>query len=154
MTNLTPPSLPSELPLNRRTRAVVIGASSGIGAAIARRLAREGLIVAVLARRRDLLEELCRQINAEVGDQVAFAYQHDVTDTDSTPAVFQQLLKDLGGVDLIAYVAGVMPKVALDEFDWHKDSHILDTNLRGAVAWLGLAATLFQAMGAGTIVGI
>jgi len=47
-----------------------------------------------------------------------------------------------------------MPKLALTEFDWEKDRQTLETNLLGAVAWLGPAAALFQAMGAGSIVGL
>lgn len=146
--------LAEEAPLTRKPRAVVVGASTGIGAAVAQRLAAEGYVVALLARRKDLLDELCRQINSEAGESVAFAYQHDVTETHTTPGLFQQLLKDLGGLDLIVYNAGVMPKLALTEFDWEKDRQTLETNLLGAVAWLGPAAALFQAMGAGSIVGL
>jgi short-subunit dehydrogenase len=146
--------LAEEAPLTRKPRAVVVGASTGIGAAVAQRLAAEGYVVVLLARRKDLLDELCRQINTETGENVAFAYQHDVTETHTTPGLFQQLLKDLGGLDLIVYNAGAMPKLALTEFDWEKDRQTLETNLLGAVAWLGPAAALFQAMGAGSIVGL
>ena len=50
-------------PLNPRRRGIIIGASDGIGAALARRLAREGYTLALLARSGDKLETLCREIN-------------------------------------------------------------------------------------------
>jgi short-subunit dehydrogenase len=146
--------LAEEAPLTRKPRAVVVGASSGIGAAIARRLAAEGYVVALLARRKELLDAFSRQINQEVGEEVAFAFEHDVTDTTTIPPLFQQLLKELGSLDVIVYNAGIMPKMALDEFDWEKDGRILETNLLAAIAWLGSAAALFQRMGAGKIVGL
>ena len=50
-----------------KTAAIIVGASSGIGAALARRLAREGYGLALLARRAEALDEVCEQINAEAG---------------------------------------------------------------------------------------
>jgi short-subunit dehydrogenase len=146
--------LPTESPLARRPRAVVVGASSGIGAAIARRLADEGYIVAALARSKAELDKLCTQINAAAKETRALAYVHDVTDLTSIPLTFQKLLKDLGGFDALVYVAGVMPKVEIHEFDLEKDRQMIQTNLEGAVAWLGQAAALFQEMRAGKLVAI
>ncbi len=146
--------LAAEAPLARRRRAVVVGASSGIGAALARRLAAEGYVVAALARGGDELSALCKQINAESGDTRTIAYVHDVTDVSSIPALFQRMLVDLGGIDALVYCVGVMPKVEVGEFNLEKDSLMLQTNLLGGVAWLGLAAALFQCMGAGQLVGI
>lgn len=143
-----------EQPLTRRPRAVVVGASSGIGAAIGRKLAAEGYRVALLARRADKLEDLCAEINQPAGETRALAYIHDVTDIESIPALFRQLLKDLGAIDVLIYNAGVMPPVGPDEFNLEKDRQMVATNMLGGMAWLGQAATLFQAMGAGTLVGI
>jgi short-subunit dehydrogenase len=146
--------LSSEAPLARHRRAVVVGASSGIGAAIARRLAAEGYVVAALARSEDELNALCQQINTKAGETRAIAYVHDVTDATSIPVLFQRLLTDLGGIDTLVYCAGVMPKVESSEFNFEKDRLMLETNLLGGVAWLGQAATLFQRMGAGQLVGV
>jgi len=143
-----------EMPLLQRKRAVVIGASSGIGAALARRLAEEGFVVATLARRGEALRELCAEINAQMGEERALAYEHDVTQFESVPALFQKLLQELKRIDLVAYVAGVMPPVAPAEYDFGKDRAMIEVNLLGAMAWLGQAATLFERMGAGQIVGI
>lgn len=145
--------LPPESPLARRPRAVVVGASSGIGAAIARRLADEGYLVAALARNKAALDKLCAEINKR-GETRALAYRHDVTDAASIPLTFQGLLKDLGGIDALVYVSGVMPKVEIDEFNLDKDRRMIGTNLAGAVAWLGQAAALFRRMKAGKLVAI
>lgn len=146
--------LAPEAPLTRRPRAVVVGASSGIGAALAKRLAAEGYVVAALARSKGELEAVCAQINAAAGETRALAYQHDVTDFDSIPRTFQQLMKDLGGIDVLVYCAGVMPRPEPDEFSFDKDRLMIDTNLTGGVAWLGQGAILFRRMGAGKLVGI
>ena len=58
-----------EAPLTRKPRALVVGASSGIGAALAQRLAAEGYVVALLARRKELLDALCKEINAAAGEE-------------------------------------------------------------------------------------
>jgi short-subunit dehydrogenase len=146
--------LPAEPPLAHRPRAVIVGASSGSGAALARRLAVEGYVVAALARRKVELDELCSQINANAQETQAVAYQHDVTELETIPALFQRLLKDLGGIELFVYCTGVTLPVAIDEFNLEKDRVMIETNLLGAVAWLGHVAALFQRLGAGQLVGI
>ncbi len=155
MAEKTKSNLPAaEAPLTRRPRAVVIGASTGMGAAITRKLAAEGYLVAALARSKKTLDALCAEINAASGETRAIAYAHDVTETAKVSAAFQRVLKDLGGLDLLVYCAGVMPKVELDEFSLEKDQAMIETNLTGAIAWLGQGAALFQRMGAGHLVGI
>jgi short-subunit dehydrogenase len=133
--------------------AIIVGASSGIGAALARRLAREGYRVALLARRAEALAAVCEQINAEGGER-ARAYPHDATDTGAAPELFQTILRDLGGIGLVVYCAGRQLPVALNEYDFAKDEAMLEANLLGAVAWLNQAALLFERLGQGQIVGI
>lgn len=134
--------------------ALVIGASSGIGEAVARRLAASGARVALVARRRDELERITAEINAGPGGGRALCRVHDVRDTGEVPGLFQGLTRSLGGLDLVVYAAGVMHRVAFDEFDPAKDLDMLDVNLHGAVAWLDPAAERFSRLGGGTIVGI
>ncbi len=134
--------------------AVVIGASSGIGAALARRLAGEGYRVALLARRGPAMEELARLLNERYGEDTARVYVHDVTRYEDVPRLFQRILQEMSRVDAVLYVAGVMHRVDLEEFDFAKDREMLEVNLLGAVAWLGQAALYFQGLGHGHIVGI
>lgn len=146
--------LSAEHPLLTRPRAIIVGASSGIGAALARKLAREGYAIALLARRADKLNALCAEINQELDAEVAQPYVHDVTDFDQTPALFQQIIADLGQLDLMVYNAGNMPNVGLAEYNFEKDRQMIEVNLLGAMAWLDQAAALFDATGSGQIVGV
>lgn len=134
--------------------ALVIGASSGIGAAMARRLAAGGARVALVARRRDRLEELTNSINAAAGEERAVFRVQDVCRTGEAAGLFQDIVRDLGGLDLVVYAAGVMHAVAFDEFDIEKDLDTIAVNLGGAMAWLDPAAERFSRLGGGTIIGI
>lgn len=147
-------NLPPESTLAPHPRAIVVGASSGIGAAIARRLASEGYLVAALARRTTELEELCQEINEQAGEVRAFPFPHDVTNYEAVPELFQSLLRDLRRIDLVVYSAGAMDAVGLSEYNFAKDQRGVEVNLLGAMAWLGQAAALFETMHSGSIVGI
>jgi len=143
-----------DTPLDIYPRAVIVGASSGIGAALAWQLALQGYALALLARREDALQTLCDKINQEIGGRIAFAYPHDVSKYESIPALFQTLLRDLKQIDLVVYCAGIMPWVDISEFNLDKDQQMVGVNLVGGMAWLGQAGTLFERMGNGQIVGI
>ena len=145
---------PSATPLKPRQRAIIVGASSGIGAALARKLAHEGYSVALLARREKHLKTLCDEINAASGETRARYYVHDVTDTASIPDLLQHILTDLGGLDLFVYNTGIQHFVRLDEFNFAADRETLEINTIGALAWLNPIAAMFYALQAGHIVGI
>jgi len=129
--------------------AIVIGASSGIGAELVRQLAAEGTRVAAIARRGEKLQALAN----ELGDKV-LPYEHDVTDYGAVPALFQRATKELGGLDLVIYAAGVMPQVGHSEYDFDKDKQMIEVNVLGAIAWLDQAAIRFENTKHGSIVGI
>jgi short-subunit dehydrogenase len=133
-----------------RGRAIVVGASSGIGAAIVRELARQGCRLAAVARRAEELERL----RAECGGERVLTRVHDVRRTEEVPAAFEELVRALGGLELLVYAAGIMPKVGPSEFDTATDAEILAVNALGAIAWCNAAAEHFQAKRAGTIVGV
>lgn len=148
---------PVKRPLEPRRRAIVIGASSGIGAALVWRLALQGYRVAALARREEELNNLSETINANLPDSTVprvLVYRHDVTDYAAVPSLFQDIVRDLGGLDLIAYVAGVQPAVAANEYNFDKDAAMIQVNLLGAVAWLNQAAIRFERARRGHIVGV
>ncbi len=90
----------------------------------------------------------------ETTDGKIYPYEHDVTDYDKVPELFQEVTEALGGLDLIIYCAGTMPEVGRDEYNFAKDKAIFDTNLLGAVAWLDQAAIRLGNVGAGSIVAI
>ena len=131
-----------------------MGASSGIGEALARRLAAEGARVALVARREDELRRIMDEINDAAGEERAIAVAHDVQAADEAPDLVQEIARRLGGLDLTIYAAGAMPAVAVDEYDTAKDREMLEVNLIGAVAWLNPVADRMARLGRGTIVGI
>lgn len=133
---------------------VVVGASSGIGAALATRLAHDARPVALLARRADELRALCAKINDKVGTTRAHAYVHDVTDTDGVEALLDRIEQEIGEVDELHYVAGVMPPVELDEFPTDKDADMLRVNALGCMAWCNSVAPRFLERKRGHIVGV
>jgi NAD(P)-dependent dehydrogenase (short-subunit alcohol dehydrogenase family) len=133
--------------------AIVVGASSGIGEQLARLLSRDGCRVALVARREAELVRVAEDINAN-STQLAYPYVHDVVEYECVPALFQKIAHDLGGVDLVIYAAGVMPRIAEEEYTFAKDRAMIEVNLLGAIAWLNEAAQRFSRAGSGTIVGI
>ena len=128
--------------------AIVVGASSGIGAEITRQLAAGGCRTAAVARRLDLLEALAQ------GHELIRPYAHDVTAYGDVPALAQRICQDLGGLDLIIYAAGVMPRVQEHEYPFAADKETIEVNVLGAIAWLNEIAQRFERAGTGTIVGI
>ena len=137
-------------------RAIVVGASSGLGAALVRRLAGEGYRVAAIARRASMLEELRRETEdacARTGGHV-FVHEHDVTDAAEVPELFERMVRELGGLDLFVFAAGIMPAVARDEYDTEKDLAQIAVNLGGCVAWCNEVARLFRTQRHGPIVGM
>ena len=135
-------------------RAIVIGASSGIGAAVAVQLSREGYAVALIARRAEQLQGVLEACHEASGEQEAVMHVHDVTDFDAVPTLFAKIVDQLGGLDCVVYAAAVMPRVTPDEYNFTKDRAILDVGLLGAVAWLNEAAAHMAAAGDGVICGI
>jgi NADP-dependent 3-hydroxy acid dehydrogenase YdfG len=111
-------------------RAVVTGASAGIGAATAEELAREGAVVVLGARRRDKLEEVARGIRERVPGARLELLPLDVSDRGSSEA----FAKAAGVVDILVNNAGLArgldPVSAGDEAGW---SEMLDVNVMGAL---------------------
>ena len=119
----------------RSGTCIVVGASSGIGLAVARRLCIEGRKVAMLARREKELRAMVASINDALGREAAFAYVHDAGDLEAAEPMFARIEQELGQVDELHYVAGVMPEVAIDEFDLTKDRLQIQVNALGCMAW-------------------
>jgi short-subunit dehydrogenase len=145
---------PTSTPLKPRARALIIGASSGMGAALAKKLADEGYDLALIARREELLSSLCDEINQSIDKGRAQYYIHDVSDDGAVPDLLRRVVSDLGGLDLVIYAAGVNFAPLADEYNTKNDRQMLEINLMGAFAWLNPIAAMFHSTRIGQIVGI
>jgi short-subunit dehydrogenase len=126
--------------------AVIIGASSGIGEALAHELHRAGWCLGLLARRRDRLEDLRKTLAPETVVRVL-----DVTEPDAA-AIFEHLLEELGGVDLIIISAGTGHNNR--ELQPELDVDTVTVNVLGFMAMAQVAMRHFLGRGRGHLVGI
>ncbi len=137
-----------------RPGALIVGASSGIGAALARRLVAQGYRVALVARRADELATLAADLMAGAGNQpVAAPYPHDVGDYAAAPDLFTRIASELAPLRVVIYNAGVMPPTTTGA-SFEDERAMMETNTIAAMRWLGLAADYFERAGGGTLVGI
>jgi hypothetical protein len=138
-----------------RPGALIVGASSGMGAALARRLAARGYRVALVARRADQIAALCDELNASApaSDPVARAYAHDVRAYDDAPALFARIAGDVAPLRLVIYAAGILPDVTTGA-SFEDERAMLEINTIGALRWLGLAADHLERAGGGTLAAI
>jgi NAD(P)-dependent dehydrogenase (short-subunit alcohol dehydrogenase family) len=134
-------------------RALVTGASSGLGRHFARTLAAAGAEVAVAARRVEQLHTLVAEIEGEGGRARAFAL--DVTDRASVNACLTQCTQELGPLDILVNNAGVSDSLNVLEYtdaDWDR---VIDTNLKGA--WIvaqEVARRMVEAQRGGSLINV
>ncbi len=135
-------------------RTIIVGASRGIGSALAKKLAEQGHKLILLARSEDDLKAVCSYINMKYGFGSAEYRVHDVLDTGSVRGLLYDLISQLGGLDNLIFVSGILNPVNWDEFELDKELEMLRINLLGGAAWIGTAAEYFKKQGKGLIVGI
>lgn len=111
--------------------ALITGASSGIGAATAKKLSEAGATVAIAARRADRLNMLRAEIEQAGGK--ALVLEMDVTSKLSVDSCMEQLLQTFGKVDIVFNNAGVMPLSSIDEFKTDEWDNMVDVNLKGVL---------------------
>ncbi|MCW1749057.1 SDR family oxidoreductase [Rhizobium acaciae] len=109
--------------------ALVTGASSGIGAATALKLAEAGAKVGIAARRTDKLADFKKEIVSKGGE--ALVIEMDVVDPASVEAGVKKLVGAYGSIDILVNNAGLMPLSDVDQFkvdEWHR---MVDVNVKG-----------------------
>lgn len=114
---------------NRRV-AVVTGASGGIGAAVAQRLAHEGMAVAVhYAGGRDKAEQVAAAITAGGGQ--AMLISGDIAEEEAMAQLFDEVEQRFGGVDVVVNTAGIMVLSTVSELNLEDFDRMHRTNVRG-----------------------
>lgn len=133
--------------MNKTKKALIIGATSGIGKELAKLLVADNYKVVITGRREKLLQEIKETNPANYLIKV-----HDVTDLNSCDALFKELKDELKTIDLIVYNSGVGdPNYKLE---WGKEFPTLQTNVMAASKIYGLAYQFFKEQGFGHLVGI
>ncbi len=131
--------------------AVVTGASSGIGAAVARALNQEGVRVALAARREEALLQVRSTLGEGAGNLVAVT---DVTDRGQVVALVERVERELGPVEFLVNCAGVMYFTLmrnLREDEWERT---VEVNCKGALNCVGAVLPGMLERGRGHVVTI
>ena len=131
-------------------RVFITGASTGIGAALARHYAGANASIGLFARRRDLLEKLAASLPGRTE-----IYPSDIADTAAIAAAAQDFIARFGAPDLVIANAGVSVGTHGDELqDIEKLQRVLSVNVTGLAATLAAFAPSMRAAGGGTLCGI
>ncbi len=139
--------------LNVENKVVIItGASSGIGEATARLLAKNGAKVVLGARRTDRLEVIAKEIHAEGG---IVEYQTlDVTQRSQLEEVVQFAKNKFDRVDVLINNAGVMPLSTLDRLKVEEWERTIDVNIKGVLYGIAAVLPIMKAQKAGQIINL
>ncbi|MCV7067201.1 SDR family oxidoreductase [Mycolicibacterium houstonense] len=135
-----------------RQKILITGASSGLGAGMARQFAAKGRDLALCARRTERLDEL----KAELADRhpyikVAVAAL-DVNDHEAVPRVFGELSEELGGIDRVIVNAGIGKGWPLGEGKPWANKATIETNLIAGLVQIETALEMFKKSGSGHLV--
>ncbi len=128
-------------------KALIIGASSGIGAALAKVLAEDCDVIGLASRRTELLEALA----AEIGKETHIAGM-DVSRPEEARDHLDRLIADMGGVDLAVICAGT--GFLNHELKWELERQTIDVNVYGFTCLADTLMNQFIAQGSGHLVGI
>ena len=118
-------------------RAIIIGATSGIGLEVAKVLAKRGWLVGIAGRRQELLEQIQQEHQNIVATE-----QIDVTQSDA-PDHLQTLIENLGGMDLYFHSSGIGYQNV--ELDMERELATVETNAVGMTRMVGAAFHYFEA---------
>ncbi|KAH8594350.1 hypothetical protein B0O99DRAFT_514258 [Bisporella sp. PMI_857] len=138
-------------PLSGRV-AVVTGASSGIGAAVATALAKEGCHVALAARRTDALEILRKKILSHGGK--VLIHKTDVTQKTEVESLMKAANDELGPVDILISCAGVMYFTMMANVQTEEWERTVDVNCKGLLHCLSSTIPGMLSRGSGHVVAI
>ncbi len=131
---------------------LITGASSGIGEATARLLAKNGAKVVLGARRTERLEALVKDIHADGG--IAEYLALDVTQRSQMEEIAQFTLSKFGRVDVLINNAGVMPLSTLDRLKVEEWDRTIDVNIKGVLYGIAAVLPIMKAQKSGQIINL
>jgi len=141
------------MPAYFNDKAVLItGASSGIGEDVARGFARQGARVALIARRKHLLEELAHRLAKQGARAVAVAC--DVTKRSEVDAAIEEVLREFGRIDILVNSAGILIPSPVEELELADLERMMSVNVYGALNAIQAVTPIMRRQGAGSIVNI
>ena len=131
---------------------VITGASSGLGEAIARHLAKLGAKVVLGARRIERLEKLVSEIKSENGHAVATAT--DVTKRKDLERLTTTAVEQFGRVDVLVNNAGIMQLASLAKLTVDEWDRMIDVNIKGVLYGIAAVLPLMNKQQSGHIINI
>jgi 3-oxoacyl-[acyl-carrier protein] reductase len=138
--------------MTEKPLALVTGGSRGIGAAIVKRLARDGLHVVAIARSLDKLQQVCSQVTAQGGS--AEPLPCDVADSKALAQAIEQTVEKHGRLDVLVNNAGITKDGLILRMDDQDFDTVINTNLKSAFVAIRAAARPMIRAKAGRIINI
>ena len=135
-----------------RQRILITGASSGLGAGMARAFAAKDRDLALCARRIDRLEELKTDLSQRYPGVTVAVAELDVDDHEAVPRVFAALADELGGLDRVIVNAGIGKGAPLGTGKLWANKATIETNLVSALVQIESALEIFKEQGRGHLV--
>ncbi|MPQ97380.1 SDR family oxidoreductase [Modestobacter sp. I12A-02628] len=135
-----------------RQKIVITGASSGLGMGLARAFAAQGRDLALLARRREVLDELRDELLAARPGATVVTAALDIDDPEAVAEVVPRVVAELGGVDRFIANAGLGKGGSVGTGHAAANRQVLVTNVLGTHACCEAAVALFRAQGHGHLV--
>ncbi|OBI50700.1 short chain dehydrogenase [Mycobacterium kyorinense] len=135
-----------------RQKILITGASSGLGAGMARAFAAKGRDLALCARRTERLDELKAELAQQYPNITVAVAALDVNDHEQVPKVFGELSDELGGIDCVIVNAGIGKGAPLGSGKLWANKATIETNLVSALVQIETALEMFKQAGAGHLV--
>ncbi len=129
---------------------VITGASSGLGEAAARRLAKDGAKLVLGARRLDRLQALAKELS--LGDDAVV--QTDVSKYDEVKRLVDHAVKAHGRIDVMINNAGLMPQSLLESLKIDEWDRMIDVNIKGVLYGIAAALPVMKAQKSGHIINV
>ena len=128
-------------------KAIIMGASSGMGKELAKILSGKDYIVGLAARRTDLLKELQKELSNK-----SLIKQIDISKPEDAEIKFKEMIREMGGVDLVFISSGHGDLNS--KLKWPIEKATIDVNVTGFALIAGIALQHFLERGSGHLVGI